>query len=267
MLNLRSQREIEQMRPAGRLVAQALTMAQEMVKPGAIPREIDQKIAEFYREQQATPLFLDYPNPAPGKAAFPGVTCMSVNEEVVHGIPGDRPLEIGDVLSVDTGCRIGGWCGDSAVTLPVGEIDPQIKQLLDVTQSVLNLAIEQMAVCRWWSEVAAQMAKLVKEAGFSVVECFVGHGIGHEMHEEPQVPNFVSSQLKRQGDFRLDPGLVLAIEPMVNIGTKEVIAMDDDWTQSTADGSASAHFEHTVAITEDGPVILTARETRPAATV
>lgn len=183
---------------------------------------------------------------------------MSVNHEVVHGIPGPRKLVEGDILSIDTGCKLNGWCGDAAVTHPVGTVDPQVKRLLDVTRGVLDLAIERMGVCSRWSEVAAEMGAFVKNQGFTVVEAFVGHGIGRQMHEEPQVPNYSSKQLRRSGDFRLDAGLVIAVEPMVNMGTKEVRVLRDHWTQVTADGRASAHFEHTIAMTESGPYVLTA---------
>ena len=159
---------------------------------------------------------------------------------------------------------VGGWCGDSAVTYVVGKADPEVQRLVDVTEHVLNLALELMGKRTFWSEVAAEMERLVKGAGFSVVEAFVGHGIGREMHEDPQVPNFVSDQLRRNGDFRLVPGLVIAVEPMVNMGTKRVRTMPDHWTQITADKRPSAHFEHTIAITESGPVALTAGPTSEA---
>ncbi len=194
----------------------------------------------------------------PGKVPFPAVTCISINEEVVHGIPGSRRLQEGDIISIDTGCRLAGWCGDAAVTHPVGRIHPEVQRLLDVTAGTLDLAIEACGRCSMWSEVAREMEKYVRDAGFSVVENFVGHGIGREMHEDPQVPNFVNAQLLRNGDFRLEPGLVIAVEPMVNMGTKKVRGMPDHWTQITQDRRPSAHFEHTIAITADGPLVLTA---------
>lgn len=251
---LRSPREISLMREAGLLVWQAHQIAAERVRPGVTTAEIDAAVEEFFLANDAVPLFKG----VPGKVPFPAVTCISVNEEVVHGIPGPRKLVEGDIVSIDTGCRLRGWCGDAAVTHPVGQVDPETQRLLDVTSGVLNLAIEAMARSTTWSGVASEMERYVKDAGFSVVESFVGHGIGRQMHEEPQVPNFVSSQLRRNGDFRLEPGLVIAIEPMVNMGTKRVRAMPDHWTQSTFDGRASAHFEHTVAMTADGPMVLTA---------
>jgi methionyl aminopeptidase len=254
---LRSEREIEAMRPAGLAVHRALEIAQQHARPGATTGQIDGAVAEYFKSLGADPLFLNYPNPSPGKPAFPSVTCISVNEEVVHGIPGPRVLVEGDIVSIDTGCRLHGWCGDSAVTLPIGQIEPEIQRLLAVTRGVLELSIELMAKKQWWSQVAAEMATFVRDSGFYVVESFVGHGIGRQMHEEPQVPNFVSPQLRRGGDFRLEPGLVIAIEPMVNFGTKKVIPRPDHWTQATADNRASAHYEHTVAVTEQGIRVLT----------
>ncbi|MBN1908538.1 MAG: type I methionyl aminopeptidase [Pirellulales bacterium] len=242
------------MREAGLLVWEAHQRAASLLKPGVTTGQIDAVIEAFFEEKGAEPLFKG----VPGHVPFPAVTCTSVNEEVVHGIPGDRVLREGDILSLDTGCRLAGWCGDAAATYPIGQIDREVQRLLDVTKGVLDLAIEQMGKCSLWSEVAAQMEKFVKDAGFSVVEAFVGHGIGRKMHEEPQVPNFASPQLRRSGDFRLVPGLVVAVEPMVNMGTKRVRTAADHWTQVTADGQPSAHFEHTIALTESGPLVLTA---------
>ncbi len=255
---LRSTREITQMRKAGLLVWQAHQLAGAMVRPGVTTGEIDLAIEEFFVKNRAIPLFKG----VPGKVPFPAVACISVNEEVVHGIPGKRVLKEGDIVSIDTGCRLDGWCGDSAVTLPVGQVEPDAEKLLDVTSGVLQLAIELMAVKSRWSQVAAEMGKYVRDHGFSVVETFVGHGIGREMHEDPQVPNFVSPQLRRNGDFALEPGLVIAVEPMVNIGTKHVKGMPDHWTQVTQDGKQSAHFEHTIALTDKGPWVLTAEPDR-----
>lgn len=242
------------MREAGLVVWGANQIAASSVKPGVTTGEIDAAIEKFFEERGAIPLFKG----VPGKVPFPAVTCISVNEEVVHGIPGKRVLREGDVVTVDTGCKLNGWCSDSAVTYPVGKIDSESQRLLDVTKGTLDLAIELMAVKSRWSEVAAEMERFVRDAGFYVVESFVGHGIGRDLHEEPQVPNFVSSQLRRGGDFELKPGLVIAVEPMVNMGTKRVKAMPDHWTQATLDGKASAHFEHTIAMTKDGPYLLTA---------
>jgi methionyl aminopeptidase len=242
------------MRKAGLTVWEAHQVAAAMIQPGMTTGEIDAAVEAFFVEKGAEGLFKG----VPGRVPFPAVTCMSVNEEVVHGIPGDRVLQEGDILSIDTGCRLDGWCGDAAVTHPVGTISSEAEKLLQVTSDVLNLAIQEMGRCSRWSQVAAKMEKFVKDHGFSVVEAFVGHGIGREMHEDPQVPNFVGNDIRFGNDFQLVPGLVIAVEPMVNMGTKRVRTLRDHWTQATADGRWSAHFEHTIAMTEAGPYVLTA---------
>lgn len=254
---LRSSREIAQMRKAGLLVWQAHQIAAALVRPGVTTGEIDAAVDKFFIDRHAIPLFKG----VPGKVPFPASTCISVNDEVVHGIPGKRVLAEGDIVSIDTGCKYEGWCGDSAVTHPVGKIDAEIQRLLDVTKGVLDLAINLMGKRSRWSEVAAEMGTYVRDAGFSVVESFVGHGIGREMHEDPQVPNFVSAQLRRNGDFVLERGLVIAVEPMVNMGTKHVKSLPDYWTQATQDARPSAHFEHTIAIGDSGPLVLTGAPT------
>ncbi|SIO42182.1 methionyl aminopeptidase [Singulisphaera sp. GP187] len=256
MLKLKSPREIALMREAGRVVAQALDRVRQLAVPGVTTAELDDAVSAIFREHKAIPLFRGYPSSIKGKPPFPAVICASVNEQVVHGIPNRRPLREGDVVSIDTGCKLNGWCGDSAVTLPIGPIAPEIQKLLDVTSETLDLAIRAMTRCRTWSEVAGLMEQYVKSQGMYVVEKFVGHGIGQDMHEEPQVPNFVSKSLRKH-DIRLEPGLVLAIEPMVAIGTKDVRTLDDGWTVETKDRRASAHFEHTVAMTTEGPRVLT----------
>jgi methionyl aminopeptidase len=254
VVNLRSAREIAAMRRAGLLVWAAHQLVKSLVRPGITTGEIDAAVEQFFAEKGAVPLFKG----VPGKIPFPAVCCMSVNDEVVHGIPGRRVLLDGDVVSIDTGCKIGGWCGDSAVTYPVGEISPEVRRLLDCTSGVLDLAIQLMGSRSRWSDVASEMAKYVRDHGFSVVENFVGHGIGRKMHEDPQVPNFCTPAFRRNHDFELEPGLVIAVEPMVNMGSKKVRPLPDHWTQSTVDGKPSAHFEHTVAITDAGPRVLTA---------
>jgi methionyl aminopeptidase len=251
---LRSPREIAEMRKAGLLVWQAHRLAASVIRPGVTTAEIDAVIDRFFAENKATPLFKGFP----GKVPFPATTCISINEEVVHGIPGRRQLMEGDIVSIDTGCKLNGWCGDAAATYPVGRIAPDVRRLLDVCKNTLTLSITLLDRCSRWSQVAAEMEAYVKKHRFSVVEAFVGHGIGREMHEDPQVPNFANSQLRRgAGDFRLAPGLVIAVEPMVNMGTKRVRTKPDHWTQVTTDGRYSAHFEHTVAMTEKGPWVLT----------
>lgn len=255
---LRSPREIGLMRKAGLLVWEAHQIAGAMVRPGVTTAEIDQAVERFFAEQGAEPLFKNVPNSNRKGPPFPAVTCISVNEEVVHGIPGPRKLVEGDIVSVDTGCKLDGWCGDAAATYPCGTVCPEVRRLLDVTRDVLQLAIVEMGRCRWWSEVAVQMERFVGRHGYSVVEAFVGHGIGRDMHEDPQVPNYAGRRIRRTADFRLVPGLVIAIEPMVNLGRKMVRQLADQWTQVTRDGRPSAHYEHTVAMTAESPVVLTA---------
>ena len=195
----------------------------------------------------------------PGRVPFPSVTCLSVNEQVVHGIPGDRVLKDGDMLKVDTACRYNGWCADRAITIPIGTVRPERLRLLRVAEEVLQIAIDELPRRKWWSEIASRMQKHVEGNGFSVVTAYVGHGIGRSMHENPQVPNFVSRETRKH-DFKLEPGLVLAIEPMVNMGTPEVTTLRDHWTVVTRDGLASVHVEHTLALTADGVVIITSDE-------
>ena len=256
VIKLKSPREIALMREAGRVVAKALDQVRRMGVPGATTADMDQAVAAIFREHDAVPLFLGYPSSVKGKPPFPAVICASVNEQVVHGIPNRRPLRDGDIVSIDTGCKVNGWCGDAAVTLAIGAVRPEVQKLLDVTSETLNLAIRAMGRCQTWLEVASLMERYVKSQGLYVVEKFVGHGIGQTMHEEPQVPNFVSPSL-RKFDIKLEPGIVLAIEPMVSQGTKEVRTLDDGWTVETKDRRFSAHFEHTVAMTPEGPRVLT----------
>lgn len=244
-----------EMRKAGLLVWQAHQIVAGMIRPGITTASLDAAVDKFFAENHAEPLFKG----VPGTVPFPATCCISINEEVVHGIPSSRKLVEGDIVSVDTGCKLKGWCGDAAATYAVGRLNPEIRRLLDVTRNVLALAIELMGRCSRWSQVAAQMEAYVKQHKYSLVEAFVGHGIGRDMHEDPQVPNFVSSQLRRgTGDFRLVPGLVIAVEPMVNMGTKRVRTQPDHWTQATVDRRPSANFEHTIAMTESGPWVLTA---------
>jgi methionyl aminopeptidase len=245
------------MRQAGLVVWQAHQIAKRLVLPGVTTGEIDAALREYFTRLGAEPLFENYPHTNEGKPPFPAVACISVNEEVVHGIPNNRPLQVGDIVSIDTGVRLNGWCGDAAYTHPVGKVSSEVQKLLDVTKGTLDLAFELMHTKQMWSEIAREMANYVRDHRFSVVECFVGHGIGRQMHEDPQVPNFFSRSLRGSGDFRIEPGLVIAVEPMVNIGTKRVKMLRDHWTQSTGDGKASAHFEHTIAVRGDGPCLLT----------
>jgi len=253
-IELRSNREIRLMRKAGLVVWQAHQQVAGLIRPGVSTRRLDEAVEEVFRQADAIPLFKG----VPGEVPFPASTCISINEQVVHGMPGDRILKEGDVVSVDTGCKVNGWCGDAAATYPVGRISPKIQALLDTTRRVLDLAIELMAEKQWWSQVAREMARTVRNAGYSLAEGFSGHGIGREMHEDPVVPNHSSDEFRQDGDFRIRPGLVIAIEPMVNLGTGKVEVLADHWTQVTVDRKPSAHFEHTVAMTKEGPKSLTA---------
>lgn len=256
MIVLKSNREIGLMRESGKVVAEALAVVKELAVPGARTIDLDRAVADIFNRYGAVSLFKGVQN-GRGKPPFPGNICASINEQVVHGIPSDRRLRSGDILSIDTGCRLNGWCADSATTLAIGEVDSEAQRLLQVTEQTLALAITEMGRQRKWSQVAELMEQFVHSHGYTLVEQFVGHGIGREMHEEPQVPNFVSKQL-RKNDIWLDEGLVIAIEPMVNAGTKEVRVLGDHWTVETKDRRLSAHFEHTVAVTASGPQILTA---------
>ena len=253
MLTLRSAAEIDKIRTAGLYVWHALQIAGSMVRPGITTGEIDAAVERFFKDFQAVPLFKGYP----GKVPFPSVTCISINEEVVHGIPGPRKLIEGDIVGIDTGCMVAGWCGDAAVTFPVGKISELKQRLINVTQHTLEIAISELGRCSLWSDVARKMQKYAVDNGFGVVETLVGHGIGRKLHEAPQIPNYVSAETLRQSDFKLRPGLVLAVEPMVNVGTKDVRVQRDHWTMVTTDRKPSAHFEHTLALTDSGVCILT----------
>lgn len=256
-LVLKSAREIAKMREAGLIVWLAHQKVAAIIRPGITTLEINSAIKDTFREFSALPLFLNYPPDSP--RPFPAETCISVNEQVVHGIPGNRKLKQGDIVSVDTGCSIAGWCGDAAVTHAVGVISPGATKLLQVTREALNLAIDSLRDCKTWSQVAARLTAHVQPFGYGIVETLVGHGIGRKLHEDPEVPNYFAEDWNR--DFEIRPGLVLAIEPMINLGSKEVVEARDGWTIVSQDRSISAHFEHTVAVTATGPVRLTAEPT------
>ena len=253
---LKSPREIALMRESGKIVAEALRMCREMAKPGVATREIDAAVEALFKKHNATPLFKGYPG---SRVPFPASTCISLNEEVVHGIPGNRVLRDGDLVKIDTACKLIGWCADAAISLPIGNVRPQWRRLVEVGEQVLQTAIREMLVRSWWSEVAAKMQLVAEQAGFSVVHQYVGHGIGRIMHENPQVPNFVSRDMRKQ-NFRLEEGLVLAVEPMVNMGKAETMTLRDHWTVVTRDGLPSVHVEHTLAVIKEGVLIVTADE-------
>jgi methionyl aminopeptidase len=252
---LKSPREIGLMREAGKLVAEALRLCRAMATPGTRTLDIDRAVEDLFRSRGATPLFKGYS----GRVPFPASTCISLNEQVVHGIPGPRAVRDGDLLKLDTACKLNGWCADAAITVMVGEVSPAKRRLVEVAGQVLQTAMVEMGRRRWWSEVAAQMQRVAESAGYSVVTQYVGHGIGRVMHENPQVPNFVNRELRKH-DFKLEEGLVLAVEPMVNMGKAETDVLRDHWTVVTRDGLPSAHVEHTLALTRDGVYVVTADE-------
>ena len=256
---LKSAREIGLMRESGKIVAEALRLCREMAKPGTRTYQIDRAVEALYAKYGATPLFKGYAGTNP-KVPFPASTCISLNEQVVHGIPGQRELREGDIIKFDTACKLNGWCADAAISVPIGVVRPERKRLIDTGEQVLKIAMEEVTRRRWWSEVAAQMQRHAEQAGYSVVEQYVGHGIGRIMHENPQVPNYVVRSMKelRKVDFRLEPGLVLAVEPMVNMGGADTRVLNDQWTVVTKDGLPSVHVEHTLALTANGVIVVTA---------
>lgn len=253
---LKSRQEIELMRAAGRVVHQTLSTCRAAVRAGITTAELDKIAVDTFTSLGAVGLFKNYPTYEPGRG-FPGNTCISVNEEVVHGIPGSRVLKNGDVVSIDCGIRLEGWCGDSAITVPVGEVNESLQKLIRVSEETLDLAIRLIRPRARWSDIARQMQEKVEKNGFSCVREFVGHGIGRRMHEEPKVPNFVSREFLNRDDFYLEPGMTLAVEPMVIIGGPQVVVLDDGWTVVSKDSTAAAHVEHTLAVTATGCEILT----------
>lgn len=259
---LKTPDEIAKMREAGRVVAQALALMEEMVKPGVTTKELDSAVEELIIKAGGIPTFKDYPSHKHNVLAFPASICASVNEQVVHGIPGARVLKEGDILSVDVGVHLDGWCGDAARTYAVGEVGRKAKKLLEVTENSLKKAILNCRPGKKLHEVSAAVQKEAESNGFSVVKQFVGHGIGRDMHEAPQIPNYVCGPNERLSgsfpDLLLKEGMVFAIEPMVNTGSSDVLVdRSDGWTVYTKDRGLSAHFEHSIAITANDPQVLT----------
>jgi methionyl aminopeptidase len=252
---LKSARELGLMREAGKIVAEALCLCRAMCKPGVRTIEIDRAVDALYAKYGALPLFKGYPGPNP-KTPFPASTCISLNEQVVHGIPGQREVREGDLVKLDTACKLNGWCADAAITVMVGAVRPERRRLVETAEQVLRIAAEEMGKRRWWSEVAGAVQRHAHNAGYSLVEQYVGHGIGRIMHENPQVPNYVSREMRKQ-DFRLEPGLVLAVEPMLNMGKNDTRVLADQWTVVTRDGLPSVHVEHTLALTNAGVQVIT----------
>ncbi len=246
------------MRRAGAVVASVLSKLQEVAEPGVTTAQLDRVALEMVAEAGAEALFKGVRSPQ-ARQPFPGAICASVNDEVVHGIPSETTvLRAGDLLSVDFGVRLGGYCGDSATTVAIGEISSDKRRLMDATKGMLDVAIAEARPGVRWSQVARKMQQYVEDGGFSVVRDFVGHGIGTKMHEDPKVPNFVSRELLAD-DIFLTEGMVLAVEPMVNAGSYHVRTLANGWTVVTKDGKCSAHFEHTLAIVKGGCDVLTAR--------
>lgn len=243
---LKSPAEIEIMGEANRLVAGTLAMLQERIKPGVTTAQLDTWAEEYARDRGGVPAFKGY-------RGFPGSLCVSLNEQVVHGIPSRKvTVREGDIVSIDFGVKWRGFFGDAAITVPVGVVAPRVTELLRVTREALQRAIEQVRVGNRVNDLSRAVQDFVEEAGFSVVRQFVGHGIGSQLHEAPEIPNYVRSN----GSPRLVAGMVLAIEPMVNLGTGDVKVLPDGWTVVTADRQYSAHFEHSVAVTDNGPLVL-----------
>jgi methionyl aminopeptidase len=249
MITIKSARELSLMREAGRIVAQVLAAVREDTEPGMTTADLE-AIARriIVDEHGAIPSFKGY-------RGFPGMVCASLNEEIVHGIPGDRALDEGDIVSVDVGVIYKGYHGDAAITVGVGEIDAESQRLLDVTAEALRVGIAASAPGNWTWDISKAIQQYVESQGFAVVREYTGHGIGQNMHEDPQIPNYHEPRIGAR--VRLRPGMTFALEPMVNVGDWRTRVLDDRWTVVTADGKRSAHFEHTVAVTQNGPTILT----------
>lgn len=246
MITIKNVEEIAAMRRAGRIVAEVFELMREKIRPGVTTGELDRLAENLIRKRGAIPLFKGY-------NGFPATLCLSVNQQVIHGIPGKLVLREGDIVSVDVGAKIDGFCGDAARTFPVGRIAPEVQRLLDVTEQCLAAGIEQAVIGNRIGDIGHAVQTVAEAAGYGVVRDYTGHGIGREMHEAPDVPNCGTPGR----GLRLANGMALAIEPMINMGTHEVRELNDGWTVVTLDGKPSAHFENTVAITPDGPVVMT----------
>ena len=252
MIPIKNPKEVERMRQACHTASEILDRVSELIRPGITTKEVDEAAADFMQEANVKSAFLGY---RLGHRVFPGNICISLNDEVVHGIGSQRRIQYGDIVKLDIGVIEEGWVGDNATTVPVGVVDERVDRLLRVTENALARAIGVAHEDRRLGDICAEIEDEARRSDFSVVREFVGHGVGRKMHEEPQIPNYG----KRGIGPRLRPGMTLAIEPMINMGTSEVRLLDDGWTVRTADGMPSAHFEHTVLITKDEPEILTWR--------
>lgn len=251
MIYLKSKEEIDKMRTAARIVVETLEKLRENVAPGVSTWDLDRIAEELAIKKGAKPAFKGYSN-------YPASVCFAVNEEVVHGIPSKRKiLKEGDIIGLDFGVNLDGYYGDSAITVPVGKVSSLALKLLQVTEESLKRGIAEARPENRLFDISGAIQSYVEKQGFSIVRSFVGHGIGRKLHEEPQVPNFVPENGSQGKGIKLKLGMVIAIEPMVNVGRPDVKILSDGWTAVTADGTLSAHFEHTVAVTEEGPLVLT----------
>jgi methionyl aminopeptidase len=250
---LKNRRAIEHMRDAGRIVAQAFALLAEQIQPGVSLRELDQKVERFLVSQRARPLYKGYRGNPPKHPPFPGVICASINQEVCHGLPNQRVLRAGDIVGIDIGLRYNDWCGDACVTFPVGQVSAQAQRLLEVAQACLAKGIAAAQPLNFLNDIGTAIQNYADSQHVSVVREWGGHGLGQTLHEPPSVSHIREAQ---RGP-RLRPGMVFTIEPMINLGQPEWRLLDDGWTVVTVDGSLSAQFEHTIAITNHGPEILT----------
>jgi methionyl aminopeptidase len=253
MVTRKSRAEIERMRIAGRLVGEVLDLLERELRPGVSTADLDAMAESHIRAAGGTPSFKGYPGINP-RRPFPASVCISIDDEIVHGIPGERTIREGQIVSIDAGAIVDGWHGDAARTLYVGEPPARVKELIDLTREAMAAGIAAAIPGNHIDDISAAVAAVAARADLGVIRQFVGHGIGTAMHEEPQVPNYRTGRPGR----KLEPGLCLAIEPMFTLGGHDTRILADDWTVVTADGSMAAHFEHSIAITEDGPTILTA---------
>lgn len=247
MVTIKSRTEIEYMKEAGRVTGETLKLLESLVRPGITTLELDRAAEKFIKSQNCTPSFKGY-------GGFPGSVCISINDEIIHGIPGKRTLKEGDIVSFDVGACFKGYNGDAARTFGVGEISKEAQRLIDVTRESFFAGIKFAKDGYRISDISAEIQRVAEDAGFSVLREYCGHGIGKDLHEDPEIPNYFS---KGQRGVRIRPGMCLAIEPMVNEGSKEIYVGDDDWTVYTADGKLSAHYENTVLTTNGEPIILT----------
>ncbi|HUS94156.1 MAG TPA: type I methionyl aminopeptidase [Patescibacteria group bacterium] len=252
-ISIKRPKDVAKMREAGRLVAESFAILEESIKPGVTLIELDEKIERYLKRRGAKPLYKGYEGSSASHPPFPGVICASINHEICHGIPDERVLKEGDIVGIDIGLRYRGWCGDACVTFPIGQVSPEAERLMTITRQCLSLGIEAAQPGNYLNQVGAVIEDFADRQGVTVVREWGGHGIGRELHEAPSVSHI------RQPDPgpKLRPGMVFTIEPMINAGAHEWITLEDGWTVITGDGSLSAQYEHTVAITDNGPEILT----------